>query len=205
MGIFSKLFPSREARLAEQVIANVRRKRQPISDLAKAITTAAMSCGNTVKPNVHFESEDKKAEQWVYVCFEFIYFFIHMTDRIAFLKLGAERRARLMKELDPLIVDPAIEAFFPHWPDDLKSGLRSEFRQKLNNAQRGYSACKGLISEDNPVTGNSLFSTLARNIAELCGHSPTDLAAHIVPFGAAIDAWKHLSLEKHIEAVGKVL
>lgn len=205
MGIFSRFFPSREARLAKEIIAKVRRERQPISDLAAAIAAAAMSCGQAMKPHVHSGPEERNTEQWIYVCFEFIYFFMHMTDRVAFAQLGHERRRKLMDDLGPLIVEPAIETFFGHWPDDLKAGMRSEFYQKMNDARQDYSKCQGLISDDKPVTGNSLFSTLARNVVDLCGDSPTDPAAHIVPYGIAIEAWKKLSIDKRIEAVGKVL
>jgi len=205
MGIFSRLLPSREERLTKEIIAKVRQEQQPISDLGAAIASAAMRCGEAMKPHVHFGSEEKNTEQAIYVCFEFLYFFMHMTDRIAYSQLGSDRRSKLMEALDPLIVGPAIDAFFDHWPEDRKAGMRSEFRRKLNIAQREYSACRGLVSDVNPVTGDSLFSTLARHVAELCGKSLTDPTAHVVPYGIAIEAWKQLQLDKHIEAVGKVL
>jgi hypothetical protein len=205
MGMFSKFFSRREALLTRNIFSNARKKVDAIGDLALAIGRAGFSCGEAMKPHVHYESEDKITEQWIYVCFEFMYFFAHMTDRVAFAQLGYERREKLLAILGPLIAEPAIEAFFGHWPDDLKAKMLSEFYQKMNDAQLDYSTCHELISKDNPITGNALFSKLARNVAELCGDSPTDPAAHIVPYGVAIEAWGQLHLDKHIEAVEKVL
>src|SRR5215471_19077321 len=99
MGIFSWLFPSREARLAKHIISEVRRKQLPVGNLAVEIGAAAMSCGKAMKSHVHFESEDKISEQYIYVCFEFMYFFIHLTDRVASAHLGPERRRKLMDDL----------------------------------------------------------------------------------------------------------
>ena len=62
-----------------------------------------------------------------------------------------------------------------------------------------------MVSETAPVTGDSLLSTFARNIAELCGNSPTDPLAHTFSYGVAVESYEKLGLARHIEAVGKVL
>lgn len=205
MGIFSTFFPSRKARLVRKIFSKVDQEFDAIGDLALAIGRAAFNCGEAMKPYVHFDSEDKITEQWIYVCFEFMYFFAHMTDRVAFAKLGQERREKLMATLGPLIAGPAIKAFFGHWPDELKAKMLADFYQKMNDAQQEYSTCQEFISKDNPVGGNALISQLARNVLELCGDSPTDMAALLIPYAVAIEGWKDLHLDKHIEAVAKVL
>lgn len=205
MGIFSKLFPSRETRLTKEIIGKIARDRKPIANLAAAIATAGMSSGTAMKSRVRFETEDKTVEQAIYVCFEYLYFFIHMVDRGAYARLGADRRTKLMNELEPLIVGPAIDAFFGHWPEDLKTKMRGEFRSKLNKAQAEYARCRGLLSEENPITGDSLFSMLARHVSELCGQSPTDPATHLAAYGTAIEAWKQLQLDRQMTEIAKVL
>lgn len=205
MGIFSKKPPSPEAQKAEEILARVQRENKPIFELGMAIASVAMQGGQAMRSKIVADSEDKANEQFIYVCYEFLYFFIHLTDRIAFQKLGPERRSKLMDALDPLIVGPSVDAFFDHWPEDLKAKMRTEFRGKLNDAQRGYAECKGMVSDSNPITGNSLLSTFARNVAELCGNSPTDPIAHMIPYGIAAESYKQLELGKHIESVSKVL
>ena len=63
MGIFSKFLPSREAHLTKEIIARIRRNRQPIGDLGAEIASAAMRCGQAMNPHVHFGSEEKNTEQ----------------------------------------------------------------------------------------------------------------------------------------------
>jgi hypothetical protein len=205
MGIFSRKPPSSDAQKAEEILAKIQRERKPIFALATAIASAAMKGGQALKSKINADSEDKINEQFIYVCYEFLYFFLHLTDRMAYQKLGAERRSKLMDALEPLIVSPAVDAFFDHWPEEYKVRMRSEFRQKFNDAQRGYGECKGMVSDTSPVTGNSLLSTFARNVAELCGNSPTNPLVHVIPYGIAVESYKQLDLANHIDAVGKVL
>lgn len=205
MGIFSNKPPSPEAQKTKDTLAKVQREHKPIFELGMAIASAAMQCGQAMRSKIVADSEDKANEQFIYVCYEFLYFFMHLTDRIAFQKLGPVRRSKLMDALDPLIVGPSVDAFFDHWPEDLKSKMRSEFRGKMNDAQLGYAECEGMVSDSNPLTSNSLLSTFARNVAELCGNSPTDPLAHMIPYGIAAESYKQLELTKHIEDVGKVL
>lgn len=205
MGIFSKKPLSPEAQKAKEIVAKVQREHKPVAELAMAIASAAMQGGQAMRSKITADSEDKANEQFIYVCYEFIYFFMHLTDRIAFQKLGSERRSKLMNALEPLIVGPAVDAFFDHWPEDMKLKMRGEMRGKMNDAQKGYAECKGMVSESHPITGNSLLSTFARNIAELCGNSPTDPSVHMIPYGIAVESYKKLDLTKHIESVAEVL
>ncbi|MDP9009985.1 MAG: hypothetical protein M3N91_14980 [Pseudomonadota bacterium] len=50
-----------------------------------------------------------------------------------------------------------------------------------------------------------MLSTFARNIAELCGNSPTDPNVHTIPYGIAIESYKKFDLAKHIVSVAEVL
>lgn len=128
-----------------------------------------------------------------------------MTMRYAHSQLQPEQIKKLQSELGPLVALPTIEAFFGHWPEDLKAKIFADFYQKLNQAELDYSTCKELISKDNPITGDALFSKLARNVLELSGHSPTDIVEFMLPYSLAIEAWKNMKLDKHIEAIAKIL
>jgi len=164
-----------------------------------------LACGRATKSLLQFETEEERERQFVYVCFEFLYFFLHMTLRYAHAQLDSRQRKNLQTELGPLVVLPMIDAFFNHWPEDLKRGMVAEFYQKINDAEREYATCTEVISEDNPIAANALFSKLTRNVLKLSGDSPIDIAKFMVPYGASIQAWKDMHLDKHIEKVRKTL
>jgi hypothetical protein len=205
MGIFSRKPPNPEAQKTKEIVDKIQREHEAILELGMAIASAAMQGGHAMRSEITADSEDKANEQFIYVCYEFLYFFMHLTDRFAFQKIGLERRSKLMDALEPLITGPAVDAFFDHWPENMKSKMRSEFRGKMNDAQIGYAECKGMVSESDPINSNSLLSTFARNIAELCGNSPTDPHVHMIPYGIAVESYTKLDLAKHMESVAAVL
>ena len=60
-------------------------------------------------------------------------------------------------------------------------------------------ACK-----DSALTGNSLFSKLARSVAELSGNSMNP-ATFVFIISAAVDAYKSMNLDSLLREAGKVL
>src|SRR6266850_463364 len=72
--------------------------------------------------------------------------------------------------LEPTIIASILDGMFPHWPDNLRQGIRADFLRKLNDAESGYSKCTELISKEQMFTGNSVFTTFARNVTLLLGH-----------------------------------
>src|ERR1700722_6365089 len=74
MGIFSKKPPSPEATKAEEILASIQRERKPILDLGMAIASVAMQGGQAMRSKINAASEADKNEQFIYVCYEFIYF-----------------------------------------------------------------------------------------------------------------------------------
>jgi len=96
-----------------------------IGELSNVIFKNSLDCAEALKNYLNDSTEKERQEKWIYVLFEFIYFFMHMTNRIAFGKLGNERRIKLQNELAPLIIDPTIKSLFGHWPKKLKEGIKS--------------------------------------------------------------------------------
>ena len=129
---------------------------------------------------------------------------MHMANRIAFGKLGNERRIKLQDELAPLIIDPTIKSLFGHWPQKSKERIKSDFCEKLNDTEIEYSDCKELLSKDNPFSDKALFSKLAKNVAELSGH-PNNPEMLIQIITLSVNAWKNMKLEELVDAIGKEL
>lgn len=145
----------------------------------------------------------------VAVLCEFLYFFMHMTNRFAYGELGHERRCKIKDQLYPLIVRPTIESVFGHWPPNLKDGLESEFIEKLGHAESEYGACKQLLDRDNPLAEDALFPKFARNVCDLLGAEKSDAAAYAETFMRVLelstDSFKQLDLRDTLRAVGKEL
>ena len=126
MGIFSKLFDSPEARAKKALndaIKSARRELDPIFGISQGIAKATGYCSEEVSPLMNFPTKEKNGESRIYVVFEFVYFFMHLTRRSAFSVLGDEGKIKLAKELSPLIVPPIIEGLFGHWPKNPRTAL----------------------------------------------------------------------------------
>ena len=181
-----------------------KKDKSAIGELSNVIFKTSIECAEALKNYLNDSTEKERQEKWIYVLFEFIYFFMHMTNRIAFGNLGDERRIKLQNELAPIIIDPTIESFFGHWPKKLKEGIESDFYMKLNDAEIEYSDCKQLLPKDNPFSDKALFSKLAKNVAELSGHSHNqEMLIQIITL--SVDAWENMRLEELVDTVGKEL
>lgn len=118
-----------------------------------------------------FGKDSKEAiNSWAQVQYEFLFFFTHLAMRSALSKLGNDKRIKLQDLLGPILVDSTTEAWFGHWPEKLKNGIRDDFFTNLNKAEFEYAQYKGL----SPATGQSpkgtLLWELAKNIARLSGY-----------------------------------
>ena len=123
------------------------KRTQPISFLGNAIFESAVVCAEAIRPQIDFPSERERERQWVFILHEFVYFFMHMTNRAAYRVLGQNSRTRLQEELGASIPVAVTEAVCGHWPAELKSKLVAEFFQNLNNAELEYAECKQIFSE----------------------------------------------------------
>jgi len=119
----------------EGIQNNVEERTCPLANIGMAIIKAADYCFKEMKPFIDADDEKRRQELEIYLFYEFIYFFMHMTMRSAFGRLSEPQIKKLQGYLGPIIVGTAINSFFLHWPEDLKEKLRSEFYEKLNDAE----------------------------------------------------------------------
>ena len=208
MSMLSRLFGSSDDERARRIINRAEREAaetlQPLGNLAIAIAKASQDCAGQMKPMLDVPDGKEKKEAEVLVFYEFVYFFMHMTMRSASVQMTEQQIQKLQGYLGPLISSTAVDSFFAHWPEDMKKKIRDEFFDKLNDAEMEYSACKELLSEKNPLTGDSLFSKLARNVVELCGNSMNPAVLTLV-ISAGADAYKGLQLDTLVKNASKAL
>lgn len=183
-------------------------KKQPsgISDLAVSIVDISYKCGQEFKESIDekFGKDSKEAmTSWVQVQYEFLFFYTHLVMRSALSKLGNDKRIKLQDLLGPILVNLTTEAWFGHWPEKYKEGIKNDFIHNLNVAEMDYSECKGgLLVKDQPFSENGLFSRLAMNIARLSGHE-NNPATILKCITIGVDKFAEMKLNLLIDAVGK--
>lgn len=128
-----------------------------------------MENAEKLKERIRENDEADKKERWLLVVFEWLYFFMHLANRIAYKELGDGGRVELQEILVTLTVRPAIEGLMGHWPEHLKAGMVREFIEKMNDAELEYAKCKTWIEEGRPFSETSLFGKLTLNVARLMG------------------------------------
>jgi len=175
-----------------------------ILSIGLSIITASNNCDKAIQPLINSKNDKEKQELYIYVFYEFVYFFLHLTLRESFSKLKSQQLQKLQIYLGPKIVETVVDAFFKHWPEDLKSKISSDFYKNLNNAEIEYSKSKELYSEKNPLTSESLFSKLARNVAELCGSSMNPVTIFSV-LSVSLEEFKGMKLDQLISKASKVV
>jgi hypothetical protein len=134
-----------------------------MSKLSKKVFEKSLLCAETLKPDLEKKfGKDSTIFHSKYgpVLFEFMYFFLQLTDRYAFDQLGRERRNELIDELVPTTTDAMIETLFGHCPKNIKDGIEKDFYSNLNGAQMDYGRCKELFlkQEDDIRTVEKLMS-----------------------------------------------
>lgn len=213
MSIFSKLFGSSEEskikRLFSETEKRVNREYEPLGKVALAIGQAASNCRDAVKNLLLASTEKERMHQEVHVFFEFIYFYMHLTMRSAFVQLSEPQLQKLQGHIGQVISAAAVDSYFAHWPDDLKQKMVSEFYDKLNEAELEYSECTKTapIEQGEPALHQklqALFMKLGSNVSILSGHSEDDLAVIIPVADIAIQEWKRMRLEDLIVDVKSV-
>jgi hypothetical protein len=171
--------------------------------LAAVIVAAALRCAEAVKPHLDDATERERTERWIYVAFEFTYFFMHLTDRTAHAFLSPSTRDALVDQLGPSIVTPLVRTLFGHWPKESQRDITSEFYERVNEAQMDYSACKEVLSKD-VYTGDALVSKLARKVAELAGHPMNPVTMTLV-MEACVNELNGMNLKQLVEDAARLI
>jgi hypothetical protein len=178
--------------------------------LSKKVFEKSLLCAETLKPDLEKKfGKDSKIFQSKYfpVLFEFIYFFISLTDKYAFAQLGHERRNKLYDELVPSIIDSTTEVYFGHWPKNLKDGIEKDFYSNLNNAVMEYGSCKELLlrPEDDTRTlekmmsgakSKSMVGQLTDNLSQIIeGEINLDVIFTVTICGVVIESLKKKEIQ----------
>lgn len=177
-----------------------------VADVAQQIFEASLVNGEVLKASIQAADEKEHTRRWFTVVCEFLYFFMHITNRLAYRELGHERRCEVQRELYPLIARPTIEAICGHWPHKLKDGMENDFGEKLNDAEVQYGACRKFVDPDNPFAEDALLSKFANIVCELLGVHKSDFDSYEKTHGTitalTMGSLEQMNLPETIRAVG---
>ncbi len=130
----------------------------------------------------------------VLVLYEFLFFFLHLTMRAASSRASRPNVEMLQRYLAPLVASTAVDSACPGRSETLKARIRDEFYENMNHAELEYSTATQLCPDKNRLTGNSLFSMLARNAAGQAGDA-TNPAVLGVAMCSAMNAYADMELD----------
>src|SRR5690349_10591079 len=97
----------------------------PIVALAEAIVAAAGRCAHPLKALTTAADEKERQHRDVLVLNEFLYFFLHLTNRHGYA-YGESTGRPLQDALAPIVIPAFIQACFGHWPARQREGIQAE-------------------------------------------------------------------------------
>lgn len=166
-----------------------------IDNLAAAIAAGSIDSAEMFK--------EIMGDRWLVVVFEFIYFYIHLMNRVSLNKLGDEGRRNLYSKVLPrlfsLVVDAAVT-------DRVSAKDREHalaiFTESNYDRESIYSACTKYVSPENPLDHTALFSRLALTVIDACGFPQDETVARAV-IGISYKTYEDMNLVALVEAGGR--
>jgi hypothetical protein len=165
VAFFGKKTASERAR---EVLRESRRLTEarltPFHRIIKGIIHATEECRKRITPFIRRDTELDRQKCSALVSNEFLFFFLHMTDRIAFSSLGADRANKLREIILPEIFGITVDSHFLDAPVQMKKEFRSVLYTDARKAALDYVPCTEWLSKEEPYTGDSLLSKLALKV-----------------------------------------
>jgi hypothetical protein len=178
-------------------------KPSALEKLGAAILQTSDICSQSFKDLIDekFGKDSKEAKfALVQVQYEFLFFFMHLAMRFAFSRLGNDKRTKLQDWLGPIIADSTTEAWFGHWPDKLKEGIKKDFFHNLNAAEMEYSQFQKLFTEKDKPFKDTLFWEFSKNITKLVGGN---VGGTIACYAITVEKLADMKLPDLIDAVSE--
>jgi len=183
-----------------RIEGQVQRENKPLGAVGLAIVQASTNARDQAKLMIKSQNEKDRIQREIYIFYEFIYFFMHMTMRQAFAALSAARLEELQAYLGPLISSVAIDSYFAHWPEDRKQRMIAEFYEKSNEAELEYTEAtqfETMLEGEERMKAKlkALFMKLASNVADWAVDDRQDIVVVAPLIKTAISEWKAMKLD----------
>lgn len=140
---------------------------KPIVDLYLGIVRAACNTAKEIEETLGLNQGMDSFLSRMQLLVEAFAFFLHMSNRITHRLYGDDAVFKIQNEIYPLVLDLLIEGNMGHWPDEIKSRMRGEFIDNLNNAEIEYSGCREFLDEHDLLAQSATCTRFGANIVEL--------------------------------------
>lgn len=161
------------------------------------------ACRSFIEERYGASSSESKF-MFVRVCYEYLFFFLHMADRIVLSELGPEVRANFQNSLYPLVQKGSTEAFCRDWPREIKEKINADFVVNLNSANYEYAQCKSIYDQEAPLAKSSVVGNLGHRISSVLSMDK-NLSLLMTCTGVGLNALSILDLKKSINYVCRKL
>ncbi|HYA41900.1 MAG TPA: hypothetical protein VEF34_11385 [Syntrophobacteraceae bacterium] len=184
MSFFSRIFGHSQQRELKKRLDNIHKQVQdqykPVYDLGFALIRGAVNCRDNVRELIDFPTKKERMKREVFIFQEFIFFFMHITMREAFVQLSQPQIEELKAYLGPAIATTTIDAYFAHWPEEHRRKMIDGFYDNLNRAELEYTQCTKLDlsllnQEQHSHLFRALFMQLGSNVADYAVDNQNDV------------------------------
>jgi len=136
--------------------------------------------------------------EWSLILFEFIYFYLHLTDRFAFGHMNDEQREILMIDLGELCITAAVDAVFLKWPEDKKKKIKEEYMGNFNISVAEYNKYKKWLPEKDEGAKGTLLWEFGKKITKLARQ---ELSFRLAVMQTVTNSLKDLDIKSFINRV----
>lgn len=138
--------------------------------------------------------------EWFSILLEFVYLYLHLTDRFAYGQIEEDRRHDIMTILEEVCIYSAVDTVCQGWSDDLIEKIKRESIENLFAFVDEYSKYKKLIEEKDESPKDTLFWEFSKNIAKLAVHE-MDITFIMPVYKLLIYSLKDLDIKSFIKNV----
>lgn len=131
-------------------------------------------CRDDLEPWVETSNQSDRHRVRLFAFYEFVYFFTHITMRLALNVMTDTEKAKLGKHLLRYVASVSVDGAFERMPEDLRRRMIREFCSNIQKAEHEYASCAPVnvyaaTDEGATKAWGALFTTLGENVARAIG------------------------------------
>lgn len=149
-------------------------------------------------------SEAGEKNKMTHLLFEFLFFFLHLTERVVYNKVDNNLRGNLIDTMTAVLFNHTLKFHLKGGSQETEVRLEKFFYKKAYEASLDYANCVVPLSEENPFSSDkALFSKLAIRVSMVLGggnRNPVMLQNIVM---ISLGMWDEMNFSRLIDAAVK--